>query len=148
MPDYDFKNRLKLVEFLKKHTDKEHPLSQFQLRKIDGADKIMGYKNSFTRRLLEIAEAYNTDDFGNLLDRSQWKIVYPGYIKRRNDEKKQGARNGKIYYNHSVTKKELDFLINQVRETDKLDFFEKNALTRKLIKEFASVYYKPTNNTL
>ncbi len=142
MPDYDFKNRIKLIELLKKHTDKEHPLTQAKLRDVSGADSVMGYKNSFTRRLFEIADAYNTNESGQLLDEKEWKIVYPGYKARHSQQVESGIRNGKIYYNHRITKTEMDFLIYQVRNTHDFTEEEKRQLEEKLIEELASKHYQ------
>ena len=114
----ELRNRLKLIEMLKKYTDEDHPITQKGIRAIDGADKLMGYKNSFTRRLFEIAEAYNTDIDGSLLDEEEWKIVYPGYKERKEHPERSGIRNRKIYYNHSIGKHELDFLIRSIRKAE------------------------------
>ena len=54
-----------------------------------------------------------------------------------------GARNGKIYYNHIFTRTELDFLIQQIRETDNFTDKEKEIFEEKIIQELASAKYIP-----
>lgn len=141
MADKELRNRLKLIEILKKYTDEDHPITQKGIRAIDGADELMGYKNSFTRRLFEIAEAYNTDIDGSLLDEKDWKIVYPGYKERKEHPEQSGIRNRKIYYNHSIEKHELDFLIHSIRKAEVFSEKEKKSLEKRLINEMASVHY-------
>ena len=86
--------RLKLIEIIKRYTDKEHPLTQEKLRAFAEDKEVFGYKNTFSRRLFEIANALNTDNNGELLPDEQWKIVYSGYkIKKQNPDAK-GIHNG------------------------------------------------------
>lgn len=52
----------RLLEFIKHNTDRAHPASQAALRKIAGeelSNKLMGDKGTFSRRLSELADAYN-----------------------------------------------------------------------------------------
>lgn len=133
--------RLRLIEIIKRNTDKEHPLTQEKLREISGDNEAFGYKNTFSRRLFEIANALNTYENGELLPENNWKIVYPGYRKKRENPSAKGIRNGKIYYNHELTKAEIDFLIHQVRATKLLGEKEKQMLENKISTILASKYY-------
>ena len=132
----------RLLEFIKKNTDKAHPASQDALRKIAGkelSDKLMGDKGTFSRRLTELADAYNRDVNGNVLLKEKWKIVYPGFNKPEGSK----SRNGKIYYAHAVSEFEMDFLIDKIRSSNCLTQNEKDSLEERLISALCSKYYKP-----
>lgn len=137
--------RLKLIEIIKRYTDKEHPLTQEKLRAFAEDKEVFGYKNTFSRRLFEITNALNTDNNGELLPEEQWKIVYSGYkIKKQNPDAK-GIHNGKIYYNHELTKSEMDFLIHQIRIAKTLGTQEKSILENKITTLLASEHYSHKN---
>ena len=82
MSKSSFSNVIKLLEFIRRNTDKDHPATQDALRKLmgeDAAKEIMGDKGTYARRLNEFADAYNTDENGGILPKEKWKIFFPGY---------------------------------------------------------------------
>ncbi len=128
----------KLLEFIRENTDKEHPASQDALRKLLGesSGEVMGDKGTYSRRLKELADAYNTDDEGNVLPKEDWKICYPGY------DAKNTARNGKVYYNHPVSAEELAIIIQGIRDTHNLSSDEKQSLEERVYKALGSMFYQ------
>ena len=133
------KNALKLLKILQKNTDKNHPITQSALREMlgDEADEIMGDKGTYARRLRELADALNTDEKDELLPKDNWRVVYPGYIKE-----KDGAKNGKVYYNSVFTDTEIDFFIKQIRETANFTEEEKLSIEQRLVDNLCSNYYQ------
>lgn len=131
-------NDIKFLFFLKKHTDADHPMTQKALREAAGdkADEIFGDKGTFTRRLKEIADTLNLDDDGSLLPEEKRKIIFPGYRS-----KTEGSRNGKIYYRQPVSKIEMDFLIEKLRESNSFTDEEKHDLEERLIENLCSENY-------
>lgn len=132
----------RLLEFIKHNTDKAHPATQAALRKIAGeelSDKLMGDKGTFSRRLSELADAYNRDDNGKVLPKDKWKIVFPGFNKPEGSK----SRNGKIYYAHEVSEYEMDFLIDKIRSSNCMTQKEKESLEERLVNALCSKYYKP-----
>ncbi len=143
MSKVSLKNAFKLLEFIRRNTDKDHPITQAGLRKLadnqlgEGAStELMGDKGTYARRLNELADAYNTDENGVLLPKDEWKIVFPGY--GREDP---GKKNGKVYYSHPVDADELDFLIRSVRESHDFTAEEKESLEKRLTDVLGSAYY-------
>ncbi len=144
-------NSIRLLELIRQNTDKNHPASQNTLRKLVGeelSDEIMGDKGTYARRLLELAETYNTDDDGNVLDPSEWKIVYPGYRRKKNEELNEKLpeeelrkRNGKVYYNQPVEDYEMDFLILSIYESHNFTDEEKKSFEQRLKNALCSKYY-------
>ena len=144
MSKVSLKNAFKLLEFIRRNTDKDHPITQAGLRKLadsklgeGAATEIMGDKGTYARRLNELADAYNTDENGVLLPKDEWKIVFPGY--GRED---LGKKNGKVYYSHPVDADELDFLIKSVRESHDFTSEEKESLEKRLTDALGSAYYR------
>ena len=86
--------------------------------------------------LKELADAYNTDDEGNVLPKKEWKISYPGY------DANTTARNGKVYYNHPVSAEELAIIIRGIRDTHNLSSDEKQSLEKRVCKALGSRFYQ------
>ena len=128
----------KLLEFIRNNTDKEHPASQDALRKLLGenSSEVMGDKGTYARRLKELADAYNTNDEGDVLSRKEWKICYPGYATDNT------VRNGKVYYNHPVNAEELAIIIRGIRGTHNFSADEKQSLEERLCKALGSRFYQ------
>ena len=139
MSKHPIKNALKLLKTLQKNTDKNHPITQSALREMlgDEADEIMGDKGTYARRLRELADALNTDEKDEILPKDNWRVVYPGYIKE-----KDGAKNGKVYYNSIFTDTEIDFFIKQIRETPNFTEDEKKSLEERLVINLCSNFYQ------
>ncbi len=133
-------NGIRLLEFLKRNTDKNHPATQQSIREQMGDElskQLMGDKGTYARRLKEIADAFNTDSDGNLMDESDFRINYPGYLQAADS----GKKNGKVYYNHPFSEEELTFLIECVRYTHNFTDEEKESLETRLKHELVSKYY-------
>ncbi len=136
----------KLLEFLKKNTDKDHPATQAKLREIAGdelAGQLMGDKGTFSRRLNELADVYNRDEGGDVKSKEEWRLVYQGYNKES-----ANGKNGKIYYAHEVSDYEMDFLVQQIRATHNLTRDEKISLEKRLTDALCSRYYEYSENAL
>ena len=133
-------NGIRLLEFLKRNTDKNHPATQHSIREQMGEElskQLMGDKGTYARRLKELADAYNIDENGMLLDESEFKINYPGYLQSENSSK----RNGKVYYNHPIDEEEMAFLIECVRSTHNFTEEEKLSLEDRLKNTLGSRHY-------
>ena len=130
------KNTYKFLSLLKENTDKNHTITQYGLRKILGEEKareILGDKGTFTRRLRELADAFNTNEIGERLPEDEWQIVYPGYGK--------SGKNGKIYYNQPLSYFELAFLLEKIEGSVEFTKEEKQSLKRRLTKAVCSKYF-------
>lgn len=136
MSKRSIKNTYKFLSLLKENTDKNHRVTQHGLRKILGEEKageILGDKGTFTRRLRELADAFNTNETGERLPEDEWQIVYPGYGK--------SGKNGKIYYNQPLSYFELAFLLEKIEISVEFTDEEKQSLKRRLSKAVSSKYF-------
>ena len=145
MSKVSFKKAFKLLELIRRNTDKDHPITQAGLRELtdkqfgEGASsEIMGDKGTYARRLYELADAYNTDENGVLLPEDEWKIIFQGYGRDKSD----GKKNGKVYYSQPVDPDELDFLIRSVRESHDFTAEEKASLEKRLTDALGNVHYQ------
>lgn len=145
MSKISLKYAFKLLEFIRRNTDKDHPLTQAALRELadtqmgaGASSDLMGDKGTYARRLHELADAYNTDENGTVLPKDEWKIVFPGYGRDKSDVKK----NGKVYYSQPVDADELDFLIRSIRESHDFTKQEKESLEKRLTNALGNVYYQ------
>ena len=137
MSKHSLNKSFKLLKFIQENTDKEHPASQDALRKMLGenSSEVMGDKGTYSRRLKELADAYNTDNEGNVLPRKEWKICYPGY------RSENSSRNGKVYYNHPVSEEELAIILRGIRDTHNLSRDQKQSLQDRVGKALGSRFY-------
>lgn len=136
MSKRSIKNTYKFLSLLKENTDKNHTVTQHGLRKLLGEEKskeLLGDKGTFTRRLRELADAFNTNEEGELLPENEWQIVYPGYGKP--------GKNGKIYYNQPLSYFELAFLLEKIEGSAEFTEDEKQSLKRRLTKAVSSKYF-------
>lgn len=136
MSKRSIKNTYKFLSLLKENTDKNHRVTQHGLRKILGeetAGEILGDKGTFTRRLRELADAFNTNETGERLPEGEWQIVYPGYSR--------SGKNGKIYYNQPLSYFELAFLLEKIEASVEFTEDEKQSLKRRLTKAVSSKYF-------
>lgn len=132
-------NIIKLLDLLKWNTDECHPLTQEKLRELSPeADECMGYKSTFKRQLLSIAETLNSGKI-----EQNWKIVFPGY--KLLNVNKQHYYTGPIFYRHEITNCELQFIIGQIQG---IPFEQKAKLILKLIKIAGNKYFSPSASSI
>ncbi len=130
-------NIIKLLNILKWNTDELHPLTQEKLRELSlEANECMGYKSTFKRLLLSIAETLNEDK-----NEDKWQIVFPGYKLHKSNSKHYYT--GPIFYRHEITNAELHFIIKQIHG---ISFEDKAKLVLKLIRNIGSKYYTNSKN--
>lgn len=133
-------NSIKILELLKWYTDEEHPITQERLRAKPGADKYMGYKTTFKRRLMDIATLLN----GTSQSEKDWRVVFPGYAQDNSSDPNARHYTGPMYYRHEIKKQELDFILDQLQATNQFTLQEKQDLSDRLVRLLGSVHYQHT----
>lgn len=133
-------NSIKILELLKWYTDEEHPITQEKLRAKPDADKYMGYKTTFKRRLMDIASLLN----GASSEEKDWRVVFPGYAQKESLDPTKRNYTGPIFYRHEIKKRELDFILDQLQTTNKFTLEEKQDLSDRLVRLLGSVHYEHT----
>ncbi len=134
-------NSIKILELLKWYTDEEHPITQEKLRAKPDADKYMGYKTTFKKRLMDIASLLNETSQSE----KDWRVVFPGYAQKSASSQTERNYTGPIFYRHEIKKQELDFLMDQIQSTNRFTLQEKQDLSDRLVRLLGSVHYQHTS---
>lgn len=150
---------IRFLEYLKKHTDKEHPLKSIKdAKEVFSKDGLhFGSDNTIREFYKSIADAYNLDIEQHPLPQPEWRILYDGYVKLyggaddaedsfgEDDFDKPGAdreqyRN--LYYVPEFSYEEIDALIEAVQLSPTLNREETEKLILTLENEFTSEHYR------
>lgn len=150
---------IRFLEYLRKHTDKGHPLKSIKdAKEVFSKDGLhLGSDNTIREFYKNIADAYNLDIGQHTLPLSEWRIIYDGYVKLyggaddeedsfgEDDFDKPGAdreqyRN--LYYVPELSYDEIDALIEAVQLSPTLNRKETEKLILTLENEFTSEYYR------
>ncbi len=123
----------RLLEYLKHNTDKNHTITQAQLRNDLRISDYIGSKSTFNSMMQNLAIAINTDINDNIKPEEEWRLVYRAFRNfygESDDFEDDDPRFVKdIYYNHIFTEEEITEIINALRMSKTAD----NNLTEKII---------------
>ena len=78
-----FERMVKVWEYLKNNTDKDHPITQAEMRK--SFDEFIGDKETFNRLIKDMARAMNSDEHG-YKNEEDWKIYFHDFKKYFGDD--------------------------------------------------------------
>ena len=123
---------IRFLEYLRKHTDREHPLKSIKdAREAFRKDRLhLGSDNTIRELYKNIADAYNLDIEQHPLPQSEWRIMYDGYVKLYGDadgeedlfgEDEPDGMNGdreqfrNLYYVPELSYSEIDALVEAVQ---------------------------------
>lgn len=148
---------IRLLEYLKKHTDKDHPIKAVKdIREIfQDRGWHFGCDNALRDLVQVIADAYNLDANQHPLAQSEWRIVYDGYVNLYGEENeelageddfdKSGADRGSfrnLYYVPEFSYEEIDALVEAVQLSPTLNSEETERIVSILENQFTSEYYR------
>lgn len=146
-----FESCYRITQYLKKHTDKDHPTTQAEMRKDSSVSEYLGAKETSNSYINQIALALNSNEKGVLEKDKDWKVVFDAFTevhsskksKRKSvnyvNEDKLPIRN--LYYNHEFTTEEIDKIIECISFSDTIDDKTSKSLIDKIKSELTSVYY-------
>lgn len=150
---------IRFLEYLKKHTDQEHPLKSIKdAREVFRKDGLhLGSDNTIRKFYKDIADAYNLDIEQHPLPQSKWRIMYDSYVKLYGDTDDDEDSFGEddfdepgadreqyrnLYYVPEFSYEEIDALIEAVQLSPTLNREETEKLILTLENEFTSEYYR------
>lgn len=150
---------IRFLEYLKKHTDQEHPLKSIKdAREVFRKDGLhLGSDNTIRKFYKDIADAYNLDIEQHPLPQSKWRIMYDSYVKLYGDTDDDEDSFGEddfdepgadreqyrnLYYVPEFSHEEIDALIEAVQLSPILNREETEKLILTLENEFTSEYYR------
>lgn len=127
---------IRLLEYLKKHTDKEHSLKSVKnvQKEFNDKDLHFGSDNTIRDFYRKIANAYNLDEYQHPLPQSQWRIVYDGYVKLYGEDEEgisveddsdeweeDREKFSNLYYVPEFSYEEIDALVEAVQLSRTID---------------------------
>lgn len=155
---------LSILEYLKKNTDKEHPItkpSDIKKSDIDFYNKYVKSKVTFGKCIYDLADFYSSDENGYRFNTDCWKIYYDSFYEREKinapnyefntdedcDDVELDNQIRNLYYNHCLNYDELDQIIMGIHMLG-LDSESTKNLINKLTNCIASKYYKSLPNAV
>lgn len=148
---------IRLLEYLKKHTDKEHSLKSVKnvQKEFNDKDLHFGSDNTIRDFYRKIANAYNLDEYQHPLPQSQWRIVYDGYVKLYGEDEEgisveddsdeweeDREKFSNLYYVPEFSYEEIDALVEAVQLSRTLSEEETEHIISTLEDKFTSKYYR------
>ena len=130
----------KILEQLKKNTDKEHTTTSAKVANTIEDD---GKISTDTRNdiILTLANVLNNN---GRKPEEDWRIVFDWYVNNYGsgeDEGKQFSTKG-LYYNHIFSHEEIDALIDGVRFLKTLDTAAADRIIKKITENLTTKFYK------
>ena len=149
-----FERCYKILEYLRKHTDENHKMSQAQLRRQDELKECLGTSETFNEYINTIASTVNSDASGKILDEVEWKVVFDAY-KMKNGKGSEYVDDAEIprdnndqlkvknlYYQHEFSYDDLERMIESLYFSKTVTKKEADEISEKIIKHLASDFYK------
>ncbi len=148
----DTEKALRLLDYLKRFTDKNNPTSMPLIDyyfKEKGCPDFFGTPNSKRRNKRELikklAAILNTDIDGNLLPQEEWVIVYDGYGEKTNKDREFICN---LYYNQPFASCDVDDIIKSIEQNQNLDNQRIKELTNKVKRYISNKNYNHESQTV
>ena len=157
-----FMRMFKIWDYLKRNTDREHPITQAEMREDEAIREYLGDKETFNRFIKDMAWALNWNET-ECKPREEWKIYFRSFEKYyaeweksldeeiEDDESQddpfekyneRSMRLSKLYYNRTFSYEEIDALIESIWESGTLDTKMSERLIEKIENHLTTKFYK------
>ena len=151
-----FERRWRILEYLRRNSDSEHPVSRAIMRDVANMKKFADGKETFNEAVYDIAIALNSDENGSVLPQEQWKIFYQAMSNKFGDGNEEEADDSRdeepgsdqkkrihlpikdLHYRHTFTYEEINALIEGVLFSRTLDTRAANRLVDKIEKNLTT----------
>ncbi len=148
----NFERTYKIIEYLKKHTDSVHKVTQADLRKSLDVKEYIGDKQTFNRMVNQAAVTMNEDK-----SEDDWLLVFDEYSKRYGDnydfdlfeeesddydDMEQSLPIRGLYYNHIFSYEDINNIVESIVFSKTLDTETTNRLINKIEENLTTKYYK------
>ncbi len=134
----------RLLEYLRKHTDRDHPTIQARLRESE-LEPLLGTNETFNKTVTQLAEALNCGEHG-VKPEDEWVLVYNAfrdyYGENEDDADEMSSSVKGIYFNHIFTNDEVTAIINALRMSKAVDRERAENIIKKLKKRLTSDLYR------
>ena len=155
-----FERMFKIMEYLKRNTDRDHPTTQQKMRN-DSISEYIGHKETFNRLIKDMAFSMNSSG-DEILPVKDWKIVFDDFKNEYdldnynpNDDIDEDDSNlsmhiRNLYYNRTFSYDEIDRIIEGILSSKTLDTKSAKDLIEKVentltTKKFREIYARSMN---
>lgn len=155
-----FERMFKVLEYLKRNTDREHPTTQAKMRKDPEVSEFIGDKETFNRLIKDMARTMNSDEFGYKRE-EDWKIYFHDFQKYYGDDAEdydgevnfgsdkeyeefadQTMHIDGLYYNRTFSYDEINSIIEGILSTKTLHTKAAADLIKKVEENLTTKFYK------
>lgn len=137
---------IRLLQYLKRYTDKNNPTSlpliNYYFEEKYKIKNFLGHKTTRRNLIKNLVTTLNSDENGNLLPEEEWKLVYDDF--RRDAEAPDGNEEHHIcnlYYVQEFSDCDIDDIKSSIRTNDKLDEEKRKQLIAKIEKYLQNENY-------
>ncbi len=138
---------IRVLEYLKHHTDEDHPILLSEMREDPMLAGDLGVKETLNDMICGMARALNSGPDEVSLPEEQWRLLFDGYGTllegdgEEEDKPKPRVRIRNLRYRHPFTREEIDRLMEGVLFSKTLSDRDADRLVRKLRENLTSKYY-------
>ena len=143
----------RIVAYLKKHTDKDHPTSQAKMRGNERIKDYIGHKKTFNQLIRELADIMNFDEQERLKKEEDWRICFEDFTRRYGEEmdeelqdeefdEEEVVRIRDLYYRQEFSYEEVNELIEGVLSTKTINTKQAEKLIEKIEEHLTTDYYR------
>lgn len=155
-----FERMFRVLDYLKRNTDREHPTTQAKMRKDPEVSEFIGDKETFNRLIKDMARTMNSDEFGYKRE-EDWKIYFHDFKKYYGDDAEdydgeedfgsdkeyeefadQTMRIDGLYYNRTFSYDEINSIIEGILSTKTLHTKAAADLIKKVEENLTTKFYK------
>lgn len=155
-----FERMFRVLDYLKRNTDREHPTTQAKMRKDQEVSEFIGDKETFNRLIKDMARTMNSDEFGYKRE-EDWKIYFHDFKKYYGDDVEdydgeanfgsdeeyeefadQTMRIDGLYYNRTFSYDEINSIIEGILSAKTLHTKAAADLIKKVEENLTTKFYK------
>lgn len=138
---------VRLLEYLRKNTDKNHRIAQTALLRASGNEHIFGAKKTLVKNIIALTNALNTDEYNGLKPEEEWRLSFKGfddYYENGDNDNDDAAISDvtEIYFNHIFSEDELTAIINALNTSKAVSKAKAKVIIEKVLKNLAREEYK------
>lgn len=153
-----FERMFKIMEYLKRNTDRDHPTTQQKMRN-DSISEYIGHKETFNRLIKDMAFSMNSSG-DEILPVKDWKIVFDDFKNEYdldnynpNDDIDEDDSNlsmhiRNLYYNRTFSYDEIDRIIEGILSSKTLDTKSAKDLIEKIENTLTTKFYKKVSRNI
>lgn len=140
----------RILEYLRRNSDKEHIVTQASLRKNPDIAPYVGDKETYNHTIVKLAEALNFDEYA-VKPEENWKIIFDDFKKFYGEDDfddeddfsdSSTMRIRGLYYNHIFSYEEINSLIEAILFSKTVDTATAENIIEKIEKHLTTKFYK------